>query len=147
MKVIERFLDIMGFIEEEDLDIEDNMDVELPEWKNRKPRGQVVPFTNKGQNKVILIEPEVFDDCQHIADNLKSMRTVIINLENLDGGLARRIIDFVGGSAYALGGTLQKIGTGIIIAVPSNVDISGDISHMTQPKEVLAWIKKINDND
>ena len=148
MKVVDKFLDILGFTEiKEDEDLEeDNSLEEIPEWKPRKSRAQVVPFNNSNKEviKVVLLEPLSFDDCQQIADNLKNKRTVIINLENLEMGLARRIIDFVGGTAYALGGTLQKIGAGIIIAVPNNVDISGDISSMTQPKEVFAWISKLN---
>lgn len=146
MGVVEKFLDIMGFTEvsEEGEDNEINPLEDLPDWKSRR-KGQIVPLhNNKDQVKVVLLEPNTFEDCQQISDNLKHKRTVIINLENMDLTLARRIIDFVGGTAYALGGTLQKIGTGIIIAVPNNVDISGEINNMTQPKEVLAWINKVN---
>lgn len=154
MKVLDKFLDIMGFAEsreEELVDDEPKLVEDIPEWKNRKNKGHLIPFTttaNMGKEplKVVLLEPETFDDCQQIADNLKNKRTVIINVENMDLSLARRIIDFVGGVAYALGGTLQKIGAGIIIAVPSNVDISGDIN-VTQPKEVFAWINKINQGE
>lgn len=151
MKVLDKFLDIMGFTEvrEEEEPEEHHPLEEIPEWKTRKPRGQIVPLTtnttNKEQLRVVLLEPVTFDDCQQIADNLKNKRTVIINLENMELNLARRIIDFVGGTAYALGGTLQKIGAGIIIAVPSNVDISGDVNTFTQPKEVFAWINKLNE--
>ncbi len=149
MKVLDKILDVMGFTEvrEEVVVTEESSPFyENTEARNRKPRGQVVPFnsSNKDQIKVTLVEPTTFDDTQQIADSLKNKRTVIINLENVDFALARRIIDFVGGTAYALGGTLQKIGSGIIIAVPSNVDISGDINDLTQPKEVFAWISKIN---
>jgi cell division inhibitor SepF len=147
MGVVDKFLDIMGFTEirEEVITDQENMLDDMPEVKQRKSKGQLVPFnTSKDQIKVVLIEPVVFDDCQQISDSLKNKRTVIINLENMDISTARRIIDFVGGTAYALGGTLQKIGAGIIIAVPSNVDISGDINSMSQPKEVFAWINKLN---
>lgn len=145
MKVFDKFLDVMGFTEiKEEIITEESPLDEIPEWKNRKSKGQVVPLnTGKDQIKVVLIEPTTFDDCQQIADNLKNKRTIIINLENSDITMARRIIDFVGGTAYALGGTLQKIGSGIIIAVPNNVDISGDIHSMTQPREVFAWINKL----
>jgi cell division inhibitor SepF len=151
MKVFDKILDVMGFTEvrEEVVVTEETSSplYENAEVRNRKPRGQVVPFnagSNKDQIKVTLVEPTTFDDTQQIADSLKNKRTVIINLENVDFALARRIIDFVGGTAYALGGTLQKIGSGIIIAVPNNVDISGDINDLTQPKEVFAWISRIN---
>jgi cell division inhibitor SepF len=89
------------------------------------------------------MEPLSFDDCQQISDNLKNKRIVIINLENMDMIMARRIIDFVGGSIYALGGCMQKVGSGIIIAAPNNVDISGEINKISQPKEVFAWINNI----
>lgn len=145
MKVLDKFLDIMGFSEEKDDFVEgvDTTDA-FPELKpSRKARAQVVPFTSKDQNRVVLLEPISFEDCQQISDHLKSKRIVIINLENIDTGMARRIIDFVGGTTYALGGCMQKVGVGIIIAAPSNVDISGDINNMSQPKEVFAWINKI----
>jgi len=147
MKVVDKFLDIMGFteIKEEVITEQETIIEDAAEYKPRKPKGQLFPLnTNKEQIKVVLIEPIVFDDCQQIADSLKNKRTVIINLENMDLVTARRIIDFVGGTAYALGGTLQKIGAGIIIVVPNNVDISGDINSMSQPKEVFAWINKLN---
>ncbi len=147
MKVIDRIFDIMGFTEiSEEVVTEENTPFEgIQEIRPRKSKGQIVPLNaNKTGLKVVLLEPETFDECQMIADNLKNNRTVIINLENLDYNLARRVIDFVGGTAYALGGALQKVGSGIVIAVPSNVDISGDIKNMTQPKEIFAWINKLN---
>lgn len=149
MKVMDKFFDFLGFTEtrEEIITDETPFIEEIPDWKGKRNKGHVVPFntgSNKEQIRVVLLEPEDFDDCQQISDNMKNKRTVIINLEHMDIAMARRVIDFVGGTAYALGGTLQKIGTGIIIAVPNNVDISGDISNITQPKEVFAWINKIN---
>lgn len=145
MKVFDKFLDVMGFTEiKEEIVEESPITEEIPELRTRKGKGQVVPFNaSKDQIKVVLIEPTSFDDCQQIADSLKSKKTVIINLENSDIIMARRVVDFVGGTTYALGGTLQKIGSGIIIALPSNADISGDINAMTQPKEVFAWINKL----
>lgn len=154
MKVLDKFMDIMGLADTDDMlyeEEEPKFQEEIPQVKTRRNKVNIVPFNNAGAGskdplKVVLLEPLVFDDCQQIADNLKNRRTVIINVESLDMGLARRIVDFVGGVAYALGGTLQKIGTGIIIAVPNNVDISGDIN-VTQPKEVFAWISKLNQEE
>ena len=111
--------------------------------KSPKSKGQVIPITANRNSKVVLLEPLVFDDCQLISDHLKGRKIIIINLENMEAALARRIIDFVGGTAYALGGCLQKVGSGTIIATPSNVDVSGGISSVSQPKEVFAWINKI----
>ncbi|MGI6587567.1 MAG: cell division protein SepF [Peptococcia bacterium] len=147
MKALDKFLDIMGFseVQEEVVFEEDEPREYLPVWKSPKTKGQVVPFTANKNNKVILLEPLSFDDCQLISDHLKGRKIIIINLENMEISLARRIIDFVGGTAYALGGCLQKVGTGTIIATPSNVDISGDMNSVSQPKEVFAWINKISE--
>ncbi len=149
MKVMDKFLDIMGFSESRDEAYADEQDSAelIPEWRPQRVKGQVVPLTiSKTPNKVILLEPDCFDDCQQISDHLKSKRIIIINLENLDKTLARRIIDFVGGTAYALEGCLQKVGAGIIVAAPNNVDISGDLNNGSQPKEVFAWINNIVQN-
>lgn len=148
MKVMDKFLDVMGFGGEsrEDNFVEDNEPFEqlTPEWRPNRARGQVVPImSTKEQHKVILLEPHNFDDCQQISDHLKSKKIILINLENIDKAMARRIIDFVGGTAYALEGCLQKVGAGIIVAAPNNVDISGELNSENQPKEVFAWINNI----
>ncbi|HHX95998.1 MAG TPA: cell division protein SepF [Clostridia bacterium] len=150
MRALDRFLDIMGFSEvEEEIHFEEE---ETPEYFSRwkqpaKNKGQVIPLASKRSNQVVLLEPLAFDDCQLIADHLKGSKIIVINLESVDGGLARRIIDFVGGTTYALGGCLQKVGSGTIIATPNNVDISGDLNSVSQPKEVFAWINKIINQD
>lgn len=152
MGVFNKVIDLLGFGDLDEMEYEEEIrfQEEIPEVKPKKNRANLValnnPNTGKGSLKVVLLEPMVFDDCQQIADNLKNKRTVIINVESLEMHLARRIVDFVGGVAYALGGTLQKIGTGIIIAVPSDVDISGDVN-LTQPKEVFAWINKLEQEE
>ncbi|HHZ16351.1 MAG TPA: cell division protein SepF [Clostridia bacterium] len=149
MRVMDKFLDVMGFGEaREDDFIGESESVEnlASEWNPRqRSRAQLVSISSsKEQNKVILLEPHTFDDCQQIADHLKSKKIILINLENIDKTTARRIIDFVGGTAYALDGCLQKVGAGIIIAAPSNVAVSGELNSESQPKEVFAWINAIS---
>ncbi|MDD2402129.1 MAG: cell division protein SepF [Clostridia bacterium] len=148
MKMLDKFFDVMGFSESsEEMDVEDTELSELSNWKNRKTKAQVLPFSSgKDSNKVVLLEPLSFDDCQQISDDLRHKRTVIINLESIDMAMARRVIDFVGGTVYAIGGCMRKVGSGIIVAAPSNVDVSGDITNISQPKEVFAWISKITNN-
>jgi len=147
MKAFDKFLDVLGFSEvQEEVVYEENGTIteRFPEWKSHKTKAQVVPFTaNKDNHKVVLLEPQSFDDCQLISDHLKGKKIIILNLENIETVLARRIIDFVGGTAYALSGCLQKVGAGIIVVTPSNVDVAGDLNSVSQPKEVLAWINKI----
>jgi cell division inhibitor SepF len=154
MKVMDKFLDVMGFGSDDRAEDDMMEDSEIfeqqsaSEWRPNRTRGQIVPITStKEQHKVMLLEPHSFDDCQLISDNLKSKKIILINLENLDKALARRIIDFVGGTAYALEGCLQKVGGGIILVVPSNVDISSDLNSESQPKEVFAWINNITNGN
>jgi len=110
-------------------------------------KSKVVPLAGAaGQNalRVVLVEPQSFNDCQIISDHLKAKRSVIINLEGIDVSTARRIIDFVGGTAYALDGSMQKAGGSIFVAVPAHVEISGDLLNFSQPKEVMSWMNEVN---
>lgn len=81
-----------------------------------------MPLASK-QVKVIVIKPMNFDDAQKVADYLRKNQPVVINFEDTDGEIMKRIIDFVSGTIYALNGTLKKIGRSIIVAAPQNVDV------------------------
>lgn len=78
--------------------------------------------TGKGTD-VIVCDPLIFDDVQQIADYLKGRQLVIVNLQNVDGDLARRIVDFVSGVIYAIDGHFQKIKEDIFIFTPKNTNI------------------------
>jgi cell division inhibitor SepF len=86
--------------------------------------------SKKGTTKtmeVCVIKPSSFEDAREISETLLADRTVILNMEGLDLGLAQRIIDFTSGCCYAIDGNLQKVSNYIFIITPSIVDISGDI--------------------
>lgn len=95
---------------------------------------------NDGNNKMILLEPRAYSESQQIADHLKARNTVVVNLKRVTSDQAKRIIDFLAGTIYAIGGDLQKIGGGIFLCTPNNVNIQGKI---TDDKEG----KDIHDND
>ena len=76
--------------------------------------------------EVCVIKPTTVEEAREITETLLSNRTVVLNLEGLDVGIAQRIIDFTSGSCYAIQGNLQKISHYIFIITPSSVDISGD---------------------
>jgi len=98
-----------------------------------------------GQMKLVLIEPTGYDDVQDICDNLKNNKPVVINFENLDKDVARRMVDFISGTVYAIDGTIQKVSNGIIIAAPENVDILGSISNAEGEnfdfEKFMDWLK------
>lgn len=78
--------------------------------------------------KMILLEPRAFSESQQIADHLKNGNTVVVNMKRVTAEQAKRIIDFLSGTVYALGGDLQKIGTGIFLCTPKDVNVEGAIS-------------------
>lgn len=89
-----------------------------------------------GGAKMILLEPRAFSESQQIADHLKKRNTVVINLRRVTSDQAKRIIDFVSGAVYALKGHIEKIGSGIFLCTPNNVNIQGKITSDKDSKEV-----------
>lgn len=92
-------------------------------------------LANNG-SKMILLEPRAFSESQQIADHLKKRNTVVINLRRVTSDQAKRIIDFVSGAVYALKGHIEKIGSGIFLCTPNNVNIQGKITNDKESKEV-----------
>ena len=84
--------------------------------------------TSSKSAKVVLIEPRVYAEAQDIAENIKNKRATIVNLQRIDTDQGVRIIDFLSGTVYALGGDIQKIGPNIFLCTPENVEVSGEIS-------------------
>lgn len=130
-KLIDKVINIMGLgegeIEEEMFEDEEKEEVREEVRIGRKNQSpQVLSIHTQKQMRVIVMEPGSFEEAQSIADQLKNRRPVIINLENADRNLAKRIVDFISGTTYALNGNMQKVGNGIFLFVPSNVDISGE---------------------
>ena len=87
---------------------------------------------DKSGNKMILLEPRAFSESQQIADHLKSRNSVVVNLKRVTTDQAKRIIDFLSGVIYAIGGSMQKIGVGIYLCAPKNINVQGKISDETE---------------
>ena len=78
--------------------------------------------------KMILLEPRAYSESQQIADHLKKRNSVVVNLKRVTSDQAKRIIDFLSGCVYAIGGTMQKVGVGIYWCAPKNVNDQGKIT-------------------
>ena len=89
---------------------------------------QVANKTEMGSNKMILFEPRAYSESTQITDYLKNRNTVVVNLKRVTPDQAKRIVDFLTGSLYAMNGSLQKLGGGIFLCAPNNVDIEGKIT-------------------
>lgn len=144
----------MGFMDElkkiihpyddEDYDYED--DFEEPSRDSRSPfddrkedrrseerraddrHNKVVNIHATTQLKVVLVKPERFENASEIADHLKEKRTVVLNLESTNKDVARRLIDFLSGVAYAGEGKIKKVAANTYIITPYSVDIMGDLN-------------------
>lgn len=86
-------------------------------------------------NKMILLEPRAYSESQQIADHLKKRDSVVVNLKRVTSDQAKRIIDFLSGCIYAIGGTMQKVGVGIYLCAPKNVNVQGKISDDSQKEK------------
>jgi len=93
---------------------------------NNSKKNKVVNIHATAQLQVVLVKPEKFDDSISIADHLNSKRTVVLNLENANKDVCRRIVDFLSGVAYANNGQLKKVANSTFIITPYNVGIMGD---------------------
>ncbi|MBR3116838.1 MAG: cell division protein SepF [Bacilli bacterium] len=83
---------------------------------------------NSEGNKMILLEPRAYSESQQIADHLKKRNTVVVNLKRVTPEQAKRIVDFLSGTLYAIGGDLQKLGSGIFLCTPKNINVQGKMT-------------------
>lgn len=88
---------------------------------------KVMNINTTAQLKVVLVKPERFETAAEIADHLREKRTVVMNLEQTNKDIARRLIDFLSGVAYAQEGKIKKVAVSTYIITPYNVDIMGDL--------------------
>lgn len=125
---------IKNFFVEEDYEYEYVEEVNEPESQvtgtEKKKNQNVVSLAAVQQpnSKVVLCEPRTYNEVQEIADNIVSRRAVVINLQRLDRGQAKRVVDFLSGTVYALNGDIQKLGAETFLCTPENIDVSGSIT-------------------
>jgi cell division inhibitor SepF len=110
---------------------------DFPSPKNKSTKAgspnNVVSLQSVKQNvRMILLEPRTYEETQEIADHLRNRRPVVINLQRLHHDQAKRVIDFLSGTVYAIGGDIQKIGSNIFICTPDNIEVQGSITEMIQ---------------
>ena len=102
--------------------------------------GQVLSMGGSASNKqeVVLFRPGSFNDTSKAADDLRNRKAVIVNMENVDKAMARRVVDFLSGCVYALDGDVKKIAQSAYLFCPHNMDIVGDLE--TLQAEVESYI-------
>ena len=138
MGFVDKFKNLIGIDEEDDYYEEEEMDIITNQGGQEAAsaggaahegrRGnKVVNIHATTQLSVVLVKPERFDDASAIADHLNAKRTVVLNLESANKEVSRRLIDFLGGVAYANNGQIKRVANSTYIITPYNVDIMGDL--------------------
>ncbi|PQP80506.1 cell division protein SepF [Paenibacillus sp. PCH8] len=148
MGVMNKFMNFLGLQEEEEIVERERLaaqeDNESEQQENetssldkrRNQRGNNVVSIHSQKNvKVVLYEPRSYDEAQEIADHLRSHRTVVVNLQRIRQDQALRVIDFLSGTVYALGGGISKIGGNIFLCTPDTVEIQGSITEILADSE------------
>ena len=106
---------------------DDRKEERREERRSEERHNKVVNIHATTQLKVVLVKPERFENASEIADHLKEKRTVVLNLESTNKDVARRLIDFLSGVAYAGEGKITKVAANTYIITPYSVDIMGDL--------------------
>lgn len=117
---------------------EEEQKEEIPQVQEKTAGSKNVVNLSSIQNtnsKVVLAEPRNYNEAQDIADNIVNRRAVIINLQRVDRQQAKRIVDFLSGTVYAVKGDIQKLGSETFLCTPDNVEVSGSISEMLYEQE------------
>ena len=99
--------------------------------------GQVVSMSS-GKQEVVLFHAKTFDDAAKAADELRRRKAVILNMENVDKALTRRVVDFLSGSVYALDGRVKKVAQCTYLFCPHNMDVVGDLENLQTEAEAYA---------
>ena len=92
--------------------------------------GHVVSASHAGKQEVTLFRPVNFNDASKAADDLRARKIVVVNLENVDKAMARRVVDFLSGCAYSLDGSVKKIAQAAYLFCPSSMVVNGDLESM-----------------
>ena len=149
MSIVNKMLNLIGFETQEDY--EEDL-IESSEFSNSQgfdddeietidggKRNKVVKIHTTAQLKLVVMQPENFEDARDIANHLKNKKPVVINLENVERNLSQRIVDFLSGAVYALDGNIQKVSNGIFLIAPYNVGIMGDFKDELRNKGIFPW--------
>jgi cell division inhibitor SepF len=128
MGLLDSLRDMFGMEHDHDEDDETRLENDEAEYgqEETNKRNSVVNIHATAQLQVILVKPEVFQDTKQIADHLNSKKTVVLNLESTTPDVTRRIIDFLGGVAYANGGNIKPVANNTFIITPYNVGFVGE---------------------
>ncbi len=133
----EEYYDDDYYDEDEDFE-EDSVPRRITQSFSRKTSSKVVPINPGASSRIRIMKPSNFDASTGISDEIKAGRLVIFDVGNLDASDARRVVDFVSGSAYGVNGNVRRVSGGIFVAAPRHIDITGE-NLKEQTRNTFDW--------
>jgi cell division inhibitor SepF len=148
-KVLNKMMGFLGLEDEyEELDDanssfekEEVVDVDPPVSSLRKKDSKVVNIHTAATARITIIKPTNFEEATDICDDLKNRKIVVVNTTSLEAKVAQRMLDFMGGASYALGGELQEVEKGVYILSPSNVEVTNELKSELSSRGLFGWTK------
>lgn len=168
--ILNKFLEVLGISEEEEEDVdmekgyeevevtetyerparagyfsrnESKRDYEAESSSKSKLQTKVLPMTGTvATSKVVITQPETYEDVEEIGEYLKQRRSVIVNLESINKEDGKRILDFLSGASFALEGNIQKVSNLIYLVTPTSVEIQNDVERAQYRNKLsFSWLK------
>lgn len=150
-KVINKMMGFLGLEDDVSEEAEDSLRGEDESTENGG-EAEIEPSFSKKNNRIVsihttisakvrIVKPASFEEAADIIDELKSRKIILVNTTELDTKIAQRLLDFMGGASYALGGDLQEIEKGVYILSPSNVEVNNELKNELSSKGLFNWNK------
>ncbi len=139
--LVEKLKYFMGMGEEEydeDYDYEEELEPVMEQPKAKKVSNNVVSLHTTASMKIVVHEPLKYEDAPIILNDLKMRKTIVVNLEKLEGREKRQVFDFISGGLYSLEGNIQEVTNNIFVLAPSSVEIDG-LKDELKSKGLFSW--------
>lgn len=140
--------EIMGLGEYEDefddleeTEMEEEVEEDIEPIISKQKGNKVVNIHTASTAKVMVTKPTNYDDAREIADAIKARKIVLVNATTLETKVAQRLVDFISGSCYVLGATLQEIEQRVYLLSPSNVEVTSELKNELSSKALFNWNK------
>ena len=125
-------------VENEEYDEREYEDVQNADTERDVPRQTgAISSASSAALEMKIVRPEKFEDVKSIANHLLERRTVVLNLEGTNRETIRRILDFLGGTTYAIEGQIKRAANSTYVITPKNVDVSADLEQEPQAQKEL----------
>ncbi|GAB6170353.1 cell division protein SepF [Clostridium carnis] len=143
-----KFKEIIGlgeyddeFDDLEEMEVEEEIQDDIEPIISKQKGSKVVNIHTASTAKVMVTKPTNYDDAREIADAIKARKIVLVNATTLETKIAQRLVDFISGSCYVLGATLQEIEQRVYLLSPSNVEVTNELKNELSSKALFNWNK------